>query len=72
MSSQAELEQRLSSLERDVALLKSEVGRSPESTKQKRNWLEGFIGLFKDYEDFEEMVKLGQEYRRSQRYETHG
>jgi hypothetical protein len=68
MADVSQLEDRVSALEHQVA----EMRQSLEPKKQQGNWLEGFIGLFKDYPDFQEMVRLGQEYRRSQRFETHG
>jgi len=68
MSHVDQLETHVLALEKQVA----ELRHSIESDTKKNKGLEGFIGLFKDYPDFGEIVKLGQEYRRSQRFETHG
>jgi hypothetical protein len=56
----AELEKRLTSLEREVAKLKRQI--RPSSTRTK-DWRRVF-GIFKDDKDFRKMVRLGKEYRK--------
>ena len=54
------LEQRVSELERKVDRLLS--GRQED----KCPWWERHLGAFKDDPDFEEAMRLGEEYRKSQ------
>jgi hypothetical protein len=61
MSEEPTIEQRLAALEAEVARLKERLERlAPE------NWVERISGSMKDYPEFEEVVRLGQEFRRSQ------
>lgn len=56
-----ELEERVTILEDEVALLKRE-----REFPRKQGW-ENIVGVFADDEYFEEAVRLGEEYRASQR-----
>jgi hypothetical protein len=55
------LEQRVATIEKEVAELKNRVHRS-EAT---RAWYEKMIGSMKDYPEFEEVVRLGREIRKA-------
>ena len=59
----AELEKRVAELEREVARLKQERN----GPHDERPWWESKAGTFKDDPGFEEMVRLGREYRESLR-----
>ena len=56
----AELEKRVTSLERELAKLKRQVGGTSTRTKDWRR----VVGIFKDDKGFREMVRLGKEYRK--------
>ncbi len=60
----ASLEERVAALEAEVERLKRE--RNLEETKDKP-WWERIYGAFADDPMFEEAMRLGEEYRRSQR-----
>ncbi len=62
MSDTTDFEQRLAVLERDIAELKRRVGSS-----ETNNWIRAMTGSMKDYPEFEEVLRLGREYRRSQK-----
>jgi len=62
--SNTELENRISALEKEVALLKSKIEKSEEP---KKPWWEERIGIFADDPAHEEAMRLGREYRLSQR-----
>ena len=61
MSEQQTIEQRLTVVERDLAELKLRV------THQEKNvsWIERIAGTFKDVPEFDEIVRLGREFRES-------
>lgn len=63
MSQDKSVEQRLTSLEDAVA----ELQRQLAALSPGRNWLEQIAGSMKDVEGFEEMCRLGREFRESQR-----
>jgi hypothetical protein len=63
MPKSKDLEQRVAVLERDLAELKRRVGL-PEV---KNDWIKTVTGSMKDYPEFKEVVRLGREYRRSQK-----
>ena len=50
------VEQRLAQLEREVAILKTQVPSQP-------NWIAEITGICKDDPDFDEIVRLGKELR---------
>ena len=61
MPKQLTVEQRLTAVERDLAELKERV------THQEKNgsWIERIAGTFKDVPEFDEIVRLGREFRES-------
>lgn len=63
----AELEQRLLDLEREVRELKSMIAASssPDRAVESRRWWVEEAGRFADDPLFDEMVRLGREYRQS-------
>jgi hypothetical protein len=64
MPEEPSVEQRLASLEQQVAELKE---RLDQLTAQKGNWIEQTAGMMKDYPEFAEVARLGAEWRRAQR-----
>ena len=62
MSPQGQLEQRVSSLEREVARLKSQFNVSPSTS----DWVEEISGAFEGDERFREILRLGSEERDAQ------
>lgn len=64
MPEECSIEQRLAALEAEVAELKQ---RLDQWTAPKPNWIEEMTGSMKDYPEFEEVVRLGAEFRRAQR-----
>lgn len=60
----AQLEERLLALEKTVAEMKTQLGGTPN--RARRWWVEG-AGRFANDPVFDEMVRLGREYRESQR-----
>ena len=56
-----EIEVRLSTLEKDVAQLKQQVGRG------QSNWLERIVGSMKDEPDFDKVIQLGRDFRNQDR-----
>ena len=63
MHEQQTLEQRVAALEQEVADLKKQL-RAPES--DNGDWVERMSGSMKDYPEFDEVIRLGAEWRRSQ------
>ena len=61
MSNAMTLEERLTVVERDVADLKRRVRDRDES----RSWIQRIAGSFKDVPEFDEIVRLGREFRKS-------
>lgn len=51
------IESRLARLERELAILKAKAPRD------KSNWIAEITGSFKDDPDFDEIVRLGKEFR---------
>ncbi len=58
------LEQRVKALEAQVAKL---AARDTAHTSQGREWLDDLYGKFKGDTTFAEAMRLGREYRKSQR-----
>jgi hypothetical protein len=63
MASQS-IEERLTALEAEVAQLKELLANGKPEAKSP--WWERRFGAFKDDPDYEEAMRLGAEYRRSQ------
>ena len=57
------IEARLAKVERELAILKARTGENGT----KANWIEKITGSFKDDPDFDEIVRLGKEFRQSDR-----
>lgn len=63
-----ELENRIAALEAEVALLKSKVEKKDDKTeKTEVPWWKQRIGIFADDPAHEEAMRLGREYRESQK-----
>jgi hypothetical protein len=60
MSEQLSVEERLSAVEQQLADLKRRI-----SMNDGRSWIERIAGTFKDDPDFNEIVRLGREFRES-------
>jgi hypothetical protein len=63
MADIADLEQRVSALEQQVASLKDK----PPIASAAANWLEQVAGSMKDYPEFDEVVALGKAARQADR-----
>ena len=61
MSPAPSLEERVTSVEHDLAELKSQMERSAP----QRGWIDKITGSFKDDPDFEEILRLGREIRQA-------
>ena len=62
--SQTELENRIAVLEKEVAFLKQKIEKDEKS---KEPWWKQIAGTFADDPAHEEAMRLGREYRLSQR-----
>lgn len=62
--SQTEIEKRLSDLEKEVAVLKQKIEKEEKS---KEPWWNQIAGTFADDPMYDEAMRLGREYRLSQR-----
>lgn len=60
-----ELENRIAVLEAEVALLKSRVEKKDDKTEVP--WWKQHLGIFADDPAHEEAMRLGREYRESQK-----
>ena len=64
------LEERVAALEAGMEQLKRERSTTPavtaSATMSRKPWWERRFGAFKDYPMYEEAMRLGAEYRRSQ------
>ena len=60
-----ELENRIAALEAEVALLKSKVEQNGSKTEVP--WWEQRVGVFADDPIYDEAMRLGREYRESQK-----
>jgi hypothetical protein len=61
MSEQLTLIERLGIVEKELAELKERVARQ----ETNGSWIERIAGTFKDDPEFDEIVRLGREFRRS-------
>jgi hypothetical protein len=60
-----ELENRIAALEAEVALLKSKIEKNEDKTEVP--WWEEHLGIFADDPIYDEAMRLGREYRESQK-----
>lgn len=60
-----EIEKRLENLEAEVALLKSKLEK--KDNKSEVPWWEQHLGIFADDPIYDEAMRLGREYRESQK-----
>jgi hypothetical protein len=60
-----EIEKRIETLEAEVALLKSKVGKKSDTSEIP--WWKQHLGVFADDPAHEEAMRLGREYRESQK-----
>lgn len=67
MSDNRRIEQRLAVVEEELARLRQKIDDRP-----KGNWIERLTGSFKNDPNFDELVKLGADIRKSQTPDTHG
>ncbi len=63
--SNTEIEKRLETLEAEVALLKSKVVEKNKTSEEP--WWKNHVGVFADDPAHEEAMRLGREYRESQK-----
>ena len=61
MLEQQTVEERLTALEQELRELKQQV----TVQKDQQSWIERIAGTFKDDPDFEEIVRLGREFRKA-------
>ncbi len=60
------VEKRLEVIERELAEVKVELARvSAKSNGDRSNWLDAVEGSMAEFPEFDEMVRLGREYRKS-------
>ncbi len=65
MAEASTVEERLASVEREIADLKRRLG----SEQGRSNWLARVWGSFRDVPEFDEVLRLGREFRESQQAE---
>ena len=63
MAAEASIEQRLAALEKAVADIQLRLAGLPAGA----NWLEQFIGSFKDEPAFDEVIEYGRAFRAADR-----
>jgi hypothetical protein len=56
------LEKRLDALEREVAKIK----RRLPSAGVEHNWVDEFAGSMKEFPEFDEVIRLGRQFREAQ------
>ena len=61
MLEQSTVEERLTALEKELTELKQQVSVQQD----RRSWIEKIAGTFKGDPDFDEIVKLGREFRKA-------
>jgi hypothetical protein len=57
------IEQRLENVESELAALKGEM----KTLKPDPNWISSLCGTFKDDPEFDEVLRLGKEFRDAER-----
>lgn len=60
------LGERVQKLESTVEEVQHLLAQQPFSTKQNRSWL-WFVGIYADSPDFDEVVRIGKEWRNANR-----
>ena len=65
MSEQLTLEARVSHLEREMETMKQRTFREP-NTSPKPSWLDVMAGAFENNDAFDDVLRLGREFRNSQ------
>ena len=68
MATDATIDGRLDAIEEAIKELKDRLEARPPAS----NWLDQVIGIFKDEPAFDEVVRLGREFRTSDRPEDAG
>ncbi len=63
MAPKPPLEERIATLEKEVAQIKQQLGHR----KLSRDWVKRISGSLKDFPEFSEVVRLGKEFRRKQK-----
>lgn len=63
MSDGKSIEERLAVVERELAELKTRL--PPE--REPENWIEKISGSMKDFPEFDEVLRLGREFRKADR-----
>ena len=66
MANQPSLEKRLETLEREVAQIKVRLS----APQVNGNWIDDIAGSMKEFPEFDEVVRLGREFRESTRIEA--
>ena len=60
------VEDRLNAIERELAEVKVELAKvAAKSNGARPDWLDVMEGSMSDFPEFDEMVRLGREYRKS-------
>ena len=67
MSEQPTLEARVSHLEREMETMKQRTLREP-NTSPRPSWLDVMAGAFENNDAFDEVLRLGREFRESQNH----
>ena len=62
MASETSVEARLTAVERELSELKK---RLPASSSDNSSWVEEIAGTFEGDADFDDIVRLGREFRNS-------
>ena len=60
----AQVESRLTALEREVACLKAQIAMTPA---RGNNWIEAIAGTFANDPIFDDAMRLGRKWRQAQR-----
>ncbi len=63
MAADATIEMRLQAAEKAIEELRRKVDAQPVAP----NWMDRFVGAFEDKEAFDEVVRLGREFRMADR-----
>jgi hypothetical protein len=68
MGTNSTIESRLEAVEDAIAELKRKLEAQPSAP----NWLDHVIGIFKDESEFDEVIRLGREFRMAGRFTEDG